>query len=190
MGATGHTTIDADGRWRRFAAVVVWAVAFALVEAMVVFYIRRLFALQYGVRFSSQYTPAGFHFPSGYMKYEKAREAATMVMLLAAAYLAGRTWPQRLACYLAAFGVWDIFYYFWLYVLLRWPQSLADRDLLFLLPSEWWGPVWEPVLASVFFIAIAVWIFARWDCAAAAVAEPRAAAIDASPGAAPPRGSA
>ena len=34
-----------------------------------------------------------------------------MVMLLAAAYLAGRTWPERLAYWLAAFGVWDIFYY-------------------------------------------------------------------------------
>ena len=149
------------GIWLRFAVVVAWAVAFAFVEAMVVFYIRRLFALQYDVRISSRYTPAGFRFPPAYLGYERAREAATMVMLLAAAFLAGRTWPQRLAYYLAAFGVWDIFYYVWLYVLLRWPASPGTRDLLFLLPAEWWGPVWEPVLVSCGFIAVAVAVLAR-----------------------------
>jgi hypothetical protein len=147
---------SASSPWLRLAVVGVWAVAFALVEAMVVFYIRRLFALEFGVRFSAEFTPSGFHFPSGYLWYERAREAATMVMLLAAAYLAGRSWPQRLAYYLAAFGVWDIFYYVWLYVLLGWPASLGARDLLFLIPGEWWGPVWQPVLISCGFIAASV----------------------------------
>ncbi len=162
MGMPAARQRSADGRWLRFGVVAVWAVAFAVVEAMVVFYIRRLFALEYHVRFSSEYTPAGFHFPSGYLDYERAREAATLVMLLAAAYLAGRTWPQRLAYYLVAFGVWDLFYYVWLYVLLGWPQSLSDRDLLFLIPNEWWGPVWEPVLISCGFIAVAA-VILRWE---------------------------
>jgi hypothetical protein len=156
------------GIWLRFAVVVAWAVAFAFVEAMVVFYIRRLFALQYHVRFAGSYSQAGFHFPPAYLGYERAREAATMVMLLAIAFLAGRTWPQRLACYLAAFGVWDIFYYVWLYVLLRWPASPGTRDLLFLLPAEWWGPVWQPVLVSCGFIAVALVVLARWPQAAGA----------------------
>jgi hypothetical protein len=143
--------------WVRFAVVCVWAVAFAAVEAMVVFYLRKLFALEYHLRF----TPAGFHFPRAYLPYEQAREVATMVMLLAVGYLAGRTWWQRFAFWLLAFGVWDIFYYVWLWVLLRWPSSLGDRDLLFLIPSEWWEPVWQPVLASCAFIAVATLIVAR-----------------------------
>ncbi len=147
-----------SGLWVRLGAVVVWGIAFALVEAMVVFYIRRLFALQFHVVFSTRYTPAGFHFPAGYLRYERAREGATMVMLLAAAYLAGRTWRQRLAFYLLSFGVWDICYYIWLFVLVDWPRSLGDRDLLFLIPNEWWGPVWEPVLVSCGLIAAAVLI--------------------------------
>src|SRR5450759_1338716 len=77
--------------WARLAAVAVWAIAFALVEAMVVDY------------------------PRAYLGYEQAREAATMVMLLGVGYLAGRTWWQRLAYWLFAFGVWDIFYYVWLW---------------------------------------------------------------------------
>jgi hypothetical protein len=143
--------------WIRLAVVAAWAIAFALVEAMVVFYLRKLFALQYGLDF----TAVDFHYPRDYLVYEQAREAATMVMLLAIGYLVGRTWWQRVAYWLFAFGVWDIFYYVWLYVLLRWPSSLGTRDLLFLMAGEWWGPVWEPVLVSCAFIAGAILILAR-----------------------------
>ena len=140
--------------WVRFAVVVVWAVAFALVEAMVVSYLRKLLGLQYHVTF----VPADFHFPRAHLRNEQAREAATMVMLLAVGFVAGRTWWQRFAFWLLAFGVWDIFYYVWLWVLLRWPSSLGDRDLLFLIPSEWWAPVWQPVLASCVLVAVATLI--------------------------------
>jgi hypothetical protein len=143
--------------WVRLAVVAAWAIAFAFVEAMVVFYLRRLFAQQYRLVF----TPRDFHYPRAYLGYEQAREAATMVMLLAVGYLAGRTWWQRFAYWLLAFGVWDVFYYVWLWVLLRWPSSPRTRDLLFLIPSEWWAPVWQPVLVSLAFIVVAVLILAK-----------------------------
>lgn len=143
--------------WTRLVGVAAFAVAFALVEAMVVVYLRRLLELQYAMA----YTPAEFHYPRAYLSYEQAREAATMVVLLAVGYLVGRTWWQKLAYWLFAFGVWDIFYYVWLYVYLRWPSSPASRDLLFLIPGEWWAPVWEPTLASGGFIAVAVVILAH-----------------------------
>jgi hypothetical protein len=138
--------------WPRLVGVFVFAAAFAVVEAMVVVYLRKLFGLQYAL----EYTPKRLHFPSAYMSYEQAREAATMIMLLAVGFLAGRTWWQRFAYWLFAFGVWDIFYYVWLYVYLRWPSGPGSRDLLFLIPNEWWAPVWQPVLASCAFIAVAV----------------------------------
>jgi hypothetical protein len=55
--------------------------------------------------------------------------------------LAGRTWWQ------------GIFSYVWLWVLLRWRSSPGTRDLLFLLPDEWWALVWQPVLVSCVSIA-------------------------------------
>jgi hypothetical protein len=143
--------------WVRLAVVAAWAIAFAFVEAMVVFYLRRLFAQQYRLVF----TPRDFHYPRAYLGYEQAREAATMVMLLAVGYLAGRTWWQRFAYWLLAFGVWDVFYYVWLWVLLCWPSSPRTRDLLFLIPSEWWAPVWQPVIVSLGFIGVAVLILAK-----------------------------
>jgi len=157
MGPDAMTMTPSNSLWTRLAAVAVWAVAFALVEAMVVVYLRKLFGLQYHLAF----VPRDFRYPRAYLGFEQAREAATMVMLLAVGYLAGRSWWQRLAYWLFAFGLWDIFYYVWLYVYARWPASLVTRDLLFLIPREWWAPVWQPVLASCAFIAVAVLILAK-----------------------------
>jgi hypothetical protein len=151
------STASAKSPWVRLVIVAVWATAFALVEAMVVVYLRRIFALQ----FHLVYHVGAFHFPRSYLRYEQAREAATMVMLLAVGYLAGRTWWQRLAYWLFAFGLWDVCYYAWLYVYLRWPSSPGTRDLLFLIPREWWAPVWEPVVASCALMAVAVLILSR-----------------------------
>ncbi len=134
--------------WARLAVVTIYAAAMALVEAMVVYYLRRLFALQY----SAVFTAGHFSFPRAYLRHEQLREAATIVMLLAVAFLAGRGPWQKVAYFLFAFGVWDIGYYVSLKVMLDWPASLATRDLLFLSPSQWWAPVWEPLLASVVFV--------------------------------------
>ncbi len=129
--------------------VAIYAVAMAVVEAMVVYYLRRLFALQY----SAVFTASHFSFPAAYLRHEQVREAATIVMLVAVAILAGRGLLQKLAYFLFAFGVWDIGYYVALKVMLDWPASLGTRDLLFLSPRQWWAPVWEPLLVSSVLIA-------------------------------------
>ena len=136
--------------WTRLAAVAIYAAAMAVVEAMVVYYLRRLFALQYAAVF----TPGRFSFPHAYLRHEQIREAATIVMLLVVAYLAGRRLLQKLAYFLFAFGVWDIGYYVALKIMLGWPASFGTRDLLFLTPRQWWAPVWEPLLASTAFIIV------------------------------------
>jgi hypothetical protein len=48
--------------------------------------------------------------------------------------------------------VWDIFYYVFLWLLMRWPPSLGTWDLLFLIPIPWIGPVWLPILISCMLI--------------------------------------
>jgi len=151
------SAVPTTSPWPRLVAVAVFAIAFAVVEAMVVYYLRKLFALQY----SAVFTEHRFSFPPAYLAHERAREAATIVMLLAVAWLAGRGWWQRLAFFLFAFGVWDVGYYVGLKIMLDWPASLATRDLLFLMPKEWWAPVWQPVLASCASMAVAVLVLWR-----------------------------
>jgi hypothetical protein len=84
---------------------------------------------------------------------EVVREAATLLMLLAVGWLAGKDLRTRLAYGVFAFGVWDIAYYVFLIPLTGWPRSLWDWDILFLIPLPWWGPVIAPVAISLLLIA-------------------------------------
>jgi hypothetical protein len=128
---------------------LIWSVAFGVVEGAVVVYLR---ALAY---------PDGFVFPlqqidARIMSTELVRELATLVMLLAVARLATRGGLRRFAVFALCFAVWDLTYYGTLRVLLGWPASVLDWDILFLIPVPWTGPVLAPVLVSLALIAASV----------------------------------
>lgn len=143
--AAAHSRGDFRRTW---LWVVVFAIAFAYVESAVVAYLRKI------------YFEGSFEFPVATLwkngrrvldpliPVEMGREAATIVMLAAAGILAGRSGMQRFCFFMIAFGVWDIFYYVWLYVILGWPESLMTWDLLFYIPLPWVGPVITPVLIA------------------------------------------
>lgn len=129
----------------KWGLLFLFAAAFAFVESTVVVYLRAL------------YYPDGFYFPlkliqPDHLMVELAREAATIVMLVAAGMLAGEQRWEKFGFFIFAFGVWDILYYVWLKAILDWPQSVFDWDILFLIPLPWIGPVIVPVLISLFFI--------------------------------------
>lgn len=134
---------------RTYIVLTVFGIAMAVLEAIVVVYLRQL------------YYPKGFDFPLGMISrqmlfFEWIREAATIVMLAAVGTLAGRGALQRLCYYLYCFGVWDIFYYIWLKILLQWPPSLLTWDVLFLIPVTWAGPVLAPIIAALTMILISI----------------------------------
>src|ERR1035437_9142084 len=83
---------------------------------------------------------------------EVGREFATMAMLVALGCLVGRRAVDRLAWTAVAFGVWDIFYYVWLWVLIGWPHSPNTWDVLFLIPGPGGGPVLGPVALGLALI--------------------------------------
>lgn len=83
---------------------------------------------------------------------ELVREIATLLMLFTVGWLAGRN-PRTRLCYgLIAFGVWDILYYLFLAIIVGWPQSLFDWDVLFLIPLPWWGPVLAPLTIAALMV--------------------------------------
>ena len=133
-------------RKSRLLTVVVFAGAMALVESATVAYLRTL------LNRVEPYQQRPLPIVSLFVGTELAREAATVVMLLSVALLAGKTWRGRCGYFMVAFGVWDIFYYVFLKVIVGWPHSLFDWDVLFLIPLPWWGPVLSPVLISVLLI--------------------------------------
>ncbi len=85
---------------------------------------------------------------------EVAREITPLVVLLAMAWALGRRKREFVAFFLLGFGVWDIFYYVFLKVLLGWPPSLGTWDVLYLIPTAWVAPVWAPLMISATLILI------------------------------------
>ena len=55
------------------------------------------------------------------------------------------------------FGVWDLFYYAWLKVLIDWPQRWLEWDVLFLIPNVWLGPWICPALIALLFATWGAW---------------------------------
>ncbi len=134
-----------DGLLRRRLSLfylVLFSVAMAYLESAVVVYLRAL------------YFPHGFSFPLTVIEprmllVELGRELSTMVMLVAASCFVGAVFYERFAVFCIVFGIWDIFYYLWLKVLLDWPESLFTWDVLFLIPRPWIAPVLSPLAVAV-----------------------------------------
>ena len=127
---------------RRFILLGGFALAMAYLESAVVVYLRLL------------YYPAGFTvilkpMPLSVYLIEMGREAATLVMLFCVARLSFTGFWPRFAAFSFMFGIWDIFYYVWLYAFIQWPPSLGTWDILFLIPVVWVGPVWSPIVVSL-----------------------------------------
>ncbi len=129
--------------------ITLFSIAMAFFETAVVIYLRELLY------------PTGFSFPLAPMPGNLAlteilREAATLIMLIGAGMLAGKTFSQKFAWFIYSFATWDIFYYVFLKILINWPESIMTWDILFLIPTIWTGPVLSPVIVSLTMILLAL----------------------------------
>jgi hypothetical protein len=126
----------------RYVWLWIFGLALGWFEAAVVVYLRAL------------YYPEGFGLPlvmipSDIALVEIVREAASLVILAAVARLAASRGLERFAAFALLFGVWDLFYYVALKLVLIWPPAPTTWDVLFLIPVPWLGPVWAPCVVSL-----------------------------------------
>lgn len=129
--------------WPTAIVVGAFAIAMGYLEATVVIYLRS--AIETGT-----VVPAHDAATLGtFEAIEVARELATLVMIAAVGWLAGRTRLERLAWAAVIFGTWDIVYYVALRLGIGWPASFETWDVLFLVPAPWVGPVWAPIVVSL-----------------------------------------
>ena len=154
---------------RQLIVLAVFAGAFGFMEASVVIYLRAATGLLPGyhgtlsdVRQSSEsYKQAEVirEFPESLLNVEVLREAATMAMLTTVALLVGIGVREWAATFLWTFAVWDLAYYAGLWATVRWPSSLKDVDVLFLIPVPWISQVWFPILVSILSLVavLALW---------------------------------
>jgi len=145
-----------------------FGISFGYVEAAVVIYLRALYE-----PLRQRLTPGrapGDLFPLAnrekmvaeapetalLLNVEVIREAATIVMLAAAAMLVTAERSLWLPTLSIAFGAWDLSFYLFLKLWIDWPASLLTWDLLFLLPVPWVAPVLAPVIVSFTIIGCGV----------------------------------
>lgn len=141
----------------------IFALAMGYAEAAVVVYLREL------------YYPEGFSLPlkvlpKSSLLLEIGREVATLAMLMSVSVAVAKNRWERFGACLFMFGLWDIWYYIWLKLMVNWPSSLLDWDVLFLIPIPWLGPVIAPLLIALTMVVIGVRIVR--DAGAGVLARP------------------
>lgn len=151
--------------------LIIFGSAFGYVEATVIYYIRQLidFHTNYGINNYKVLLNLGFITfisPSHPIlinnrinDIEIIRETATIIMLISIAYVAGKDLKQRIGAFLITFATWDIMYYVALKFLDNWPSSLMTRDVYFLIPVTWIGPVITPLVISTIMLILGSWLY-------------------------------
>ncbi len=155
----------------KLLALIIFGIAFGFVEATVVYYLRHLlnFTFNYNLQDYKTILNLGF---IAFIKplhpllvsqtitsVEFIREAATLIMILAVAYLATNGFKKRFAAFLIIFATWDIFYYVWLKALTGWPGSFFAKDIFFLIPVPWIGPVITPLIISIVMLIVGIFSY-------------------------------
>lgn len=145
---------------------LIFGIAFGVIEATVVIYLRASTGLLPGyegsvfdvwrqanqIYYDKELLESAL--PSSLIVFELIREAATLVMLAMIAIISVTKINERFAIFVWTFAVWDLTYYIHLWLTIRWPTSLLSRDVLFLIPEPWFSQVWYPVLISSLMMAI------------------------------------
>ncbi len=160
---------------KRILVLCLFGLAFAFVEAVVVYYLRTLLGFNQSIFSSQNYSVLlnlGFItflsrdsviIPNLMLaQIEFFREAATIIMLFSLSFLAGRNLREKIAALLISFSIWDLFYYVFLKILLGWPKTVFDIDVFFLIPVAWIGPVLTPLIISLALLGLGIGLF-LWE---------------------------
>ncbi len=157
-GGTGNKMLESDFRNAKrglsnpWVMIILFSIAFAWVESAVVVYLREIY-FDGDFKFPLVvFWEEGKHIIDPLVRIELGREIATIIMLVAAGCLAGKNGLQKFCYFMVSFGILDIFYYVWLYVMVGWPESLMTWDLLFFVPLPWVGPVITPMIIALTMI--------------------------------------
>jgi hypothetical protein len=142
-----------------FVSLVVFGLAFGWIEAAVVIYLREINpgALDTGTGLPLVLLPPRV------LAVEVVREACTLLVLGAVAWLTSVQARARIGAFLLLFGIWDLTYYAVLRAVSGWPASLAAWDVLFLIPLPWVAPVWAPASVATLFILAGTYLIGTAD---------------------------
>ena len=145
--------------WHQLLYAALFAAGFGFVEGAVVVYLRAAIGLlpaYHGTLADVQrMAPEAYQqaqslnqFPQSLLTLEVMREAATMIILLAVSLLSASRSRERWGIFIWTFAIWDTTYYLSLWATVRWPATVKEMDILFLIPQPWLAQVWFPLAVS------------------------------------------
>ena len=160
-----HTSVALTG-------LIAFGVGFGFVEAAVAYYLRTVLGSpdtysigHYRVLLNlgaiTFVTHLESFLPTSLGRVEVAREVATILMLAGVALAVGRSATQRAGAFFVGFATWDLSYYLFLRLISGWPRSLFTRDVFFLIPVPWIGPVITPLVIFAVVLYLGVVLFRR-----------------------------
>jgi len=141
----------------KYIYLSLFSIAFAYFESAVVIYLRTIFNNIYVLFPLERFSDISL------LIIEIGRELASLIILLMVSFLCGKKWWERFGYFIFIFGIWDIFYYFWLKIEVGWPVSISDWDILFLIPIPWIGPVVAPMAVALLMILIGYSMIRLYD---------------------------
>jgi len=140
-------------RLHQWIGLAAFAIAMAFAESAVVVYVRQIYYPENPLVIFPLNILSPHH-----LVIEWARELATLVMILSVAWLTEKGFVRIFAAFVYVFGLWDIFYYLWLKLIIGWPVSWLEWDILFLIPWIWMGPWIAPASIAVLFVVWGGWV--------------------------------
>jgi hypothetical protein len=60
---------------------------------------------------------------------------------------------------MVSFACWDLTYYVFLKILDNWPSSFFTRDVYFLIPVTWIGPVITPIVICTVMLILGIKLY-------------------------------
>ncbi len=94
--------------------------------------------------------------PARLIALEQTRQAATVLLLITVAFVAGRNALQQWGTFFFALGGWTVFRYVAIRTITDWPASLTSADAIVVLPRPVYAPVWLPVVVALGLMALGV----------------------------------
>lgn len=164
---------------KRITIAVIFALALAYLEAVVVVYLRKIFEPPFLSLAANAIEKREVIFSFGIISFlksaaaikiipdskiiliEQFREVATILIIFCFSLISARRLKRKFGFFFLIFALWDIYYYIFLYLLIGWPKSLFDTDVLFLIPSPWIAPVILPIVISFLMIVSSYLLFKR-----------------------------
>ena len=152
--------------------LIAFGAGFGFVEAAVAYYLRTVlgspdtysighYRVLLNLGFITFVTHLESFLPTSLERVELIREVATIVMLAGVALAVGRSARERWGAFFVGFATWDLTYYLFLRLISGWPRSLFTRDIFFLIPVAWIGPVITPLVIFAVVLYLGVVLFRR-----------------------------